>query len=105
MALEGVNYIALLAGVLLLSRSGYRPQLWSHGNNQAERPFEEKCRMTRRDESLSDHVLHWPDETARKGKVNRPRSKRVTAAPTDRPGSYAALVTPYGGRSYGGHYG
>ena len=74
MALEIVNYIALAAGVLLLSCSGYRPQLWSHGNDQ--RSFEERSRMTRRDESRSDQSrVRLTNPPARAKSIARARSE------------------------------
>jgi hypothetical protein len=91
MTLESVNYIALFAGALLLMRgSGYRPHPWSYGKGEVRSEPGRKSR------------------TASASRVDKGKSGSESPlfqsglrAP---PASYAAIIAPYGGRTYGGHY-
>jgi hypothetical protein len=109
MTLESINYIALFAGALLLiSRSGYRPRLWSYGKGEPRTNSEQKSHAKRRTQRPDPaRVVDAPEDRAFASRANEDKSSaRSPLLQTERgvwPGSYAAVVTPYAGHSYGGH--
>jgi hypothetical protein len=110
MTLESINYIALFAGALLMmSRSGYGPRLWSYGKGEARTNSEQKSHAKRRTQRPDPaRVVDAPEDTAFASRANEDSDARSPLLQTERMvslGSYAAVVTPYAGHSYGGHYG
>jgi hypothetical protein len=101
MTLKSIDYIALFAGALLwMSRSGYRPHLWSRFEHRDRSGSESKSgsRAKRMPEPEIASVSDAPG-----GEAAQPAdsSLKLSAA------TYAAILTPYGvgGRYFGGHYG
>jgi hypothetical protein len=105
MALESINYIALFAGALLLmSRSEYRPRLWSYGKGEARTNSEQKSHAKRRTQRPDPaRVVDAPEDRAFAWHANEDKSgARSPLLQTERrvsPGSSAAVVTPHEGHS------
>jgi hypothetical protein len=102
MKLETINYIALFAGAfLLMSRSGYRPHLWSRFEHRARSRSEKKSRSRAENSGETETVLV---SEASEGKAARAADGSLKPSA----GIYAATLMPYGcGGHYffGGHYG
>jgi hypothetical protein len=99
MTIESIDYIILFAGALLLmSRSGYRPHLWSRFEYRGRSGSESKSgsRAKRIPELAS--VPEAPG-----GEAAQPADSSLKLSGA----TYAAILTPYGvgGRYFGGHYG
>ena len=101
MTLESVNYVALLAGALLLiSRSNYRPRVWGGFESWARPRSEEKSgshAQKRREAPVA------PVQRTAEGQAAQPAETGLKPSV----GTYVAILTPYGvgGRYFGGHYG
>jgi hypothetical protein len=101
MTIKSIDYIALFAGALLwMSRSGYRPHLWTRFEHRDRSGSESKSgsRAKRMPEPETASVSQGPA-----GEVAQPAdsSLKLSAA------IYGATLTPYGagGRYFGGHNG
>ncbi len=109
---EGVNYIALLSGALLLvSGSSQRRHFWRPASNGAQSKAKSRAefRHPGRHSNQVARVAGRPKDEAvdfaDKGRSDSDRSLRVLTDDGTRSGSYASIPTPYTGHFFGGHYG